>query len=244
MHVKSKLSEIDCINTCSDSIVAVCQWLFDGLLANGIRPSKLSLSRQGLHAGFVEALKPVAEAKGFSPNASRPFVFGFLGRWDPVKGIDLAVKAFELLPISIETRLHIVATGATESSLSYRLGIIESLRNDSRVKIQEELDRTAIPAFFSSIDALLVPSRWLETGPMVILEAVAARVPVIGSGIGGIQELSLIYDNIYLPESDSPSSWAACMEMLATRFNSQMSYHVSPRTMDVVEAEMSLLYAS
>ena len=38
-------------------------------------------------------------------------------------------------------------------------------------------------------DALVVPSVWLETGPLVVLEAFAAGVPVIGSRLGGIAEM-------------------------------------------------------
>src|SRR5205823_1884361 len=38
-------------------------------------------------------------------------------------------------------------------------------------------------------DCLTVPSQWLETGPMVVLEAFAAGVPVIGTNLGGIAEL-------------------------------------------------------
>ena len=38
-------------------------------------------------------------------------------------------------------------------------------------------------------DALLVPSVCLETGPLVVLEAFAAGVPVIGSRLGGIAEM-------------------------------------------------------
>lgn len=37
-------------------------------------------------------------------------------------------------------------------------------------------------------DGLLVPSQWMETGPLVVLEAFAAGVPVVGSDLGGIAE--------------------------------------------------------
>ncbi len=36
---------------------------------------------------------------------------------------------------------------------------------------------------------LVVPSRWYENAPYVVLEAMAAGVPVIASNIGGLPEL-------------------------------------------------------
>jgi glycosyltransferase involved in cell wall biosynthesis len=41
----------------------------------------------------------------------------------------------------------------------------------------------------ASIDALIVPSRWYENSPNVILEAFAAGVAVIATDLGGMAEL-------------------------------------------------------
>ncbi len=48
-----------------------------------------------------------------------------------------------------------------------------------------------VPAaeFFSQIDILVVPSIWAEPCPLVVIEAFAFGVPVVGSRIGGIAEL-------------------------------------------------------
>ena len=59
------------------------------------------------------------------------------------------------------------------------------------------------PAFLSRIDVLAVPSQWLETGPLVVLEAFAAGTPVIGSDLGGIRELvSDGRDGLLVPHDD------------------------------------------
>jgi glycosyltransferase involved in cell wall biosynthesis len=43
--------------------------------------------------------------------------------------------------------------------------------------------------FFSRIDCLVVPSEWLDPAPLVVNEARARGIPVIGARIGGIPEL-------------------------------------------------------
>ena len=41
---------------------------------------------------------------------------------------------------------------------------------------------------FNNVDAIVVPSIWVENSPLVIHEAQQARVPVIASDLGGMSE--------------------------------------------------------
>ena len=52
-----------------------------------------------------------------------------------------------------------------------------------------EFDRRATAEAYGGIDVLVVPSLWPENSPLVIHEAMMARVPVIGARIGGIVDL-------------------------------------------------------
>jgi glycosyltransferase involved in cell wall biosynthesis len=54
----------------------------------------------------------------------------------------------------------------------------------------------------------MVPSTWLETGPLVVLEAFAAGVPVLGSDLGGIAEWVIDGVNGLLFKPADPSAWA------------------------------------
>jgi glycosyltransferase involved in cell wall biosynthesis len=51
------------------------------------------------------------------------------------------------------------------------------------------IERSAMPARLASIDLLVVPSLWFENSPLVILEARAARTPLLVSDLGGMAEL-------------------------------------------------------
>ena len=79
--------------------------------------------------------------------------------------------------------------------------------------------RTAIApdeviGLMADYDLIAVPSRWLETGPLVALEAFAAGVPVLGANLGGIAEL--VRDGVdgVLVAADDPAAWAAAIERL------------------------------
>ena len=51
------------------------------------------------------------------------------------------------------------------------------------------VDEEGKRAFFSALDCLVVPSEWKDPAPLVVNEARALGVPVIGARIGGIPEL-------------------------------------------------------
>jgi glycosyltransferase involved in cell wall biosynthesis len=58
-------------------------------------------------------------------------------------------------------------------------------------------------------DAVAVPSQLMETGPLVVLEAFAAGIPVIGSRLGGIAATVRPGVDGYLVEPfDAPDAWA------------------------------------
>jgi glycosyltransferase involved in cell wall biosynthesis len=74
-----------------------------------------------------------------------------------------------------------------------------------------------IPAL-ARYDALVAPSQWLETGPLVVLEAFAARIPVIGSDLGGIAELIADgTDGLLVRPFSSPQAWAAAFRRISAQ---------------------------
>jgi glycosyltransferase involved in cell wall biosynthesis len=192
----------------ADRVVAVCQWLGDALLVNGIDPRKVVVSRQGL--GELPEL-PVRQ-----PHAG-PLRVGFLGRTDPVKGAHLLMNAVAALPAAcaIELRMHMLWSNQSAWQ-SYQASLRQLAAGDARIKLLDPLPPDQVRAFLADIDLLAVPSQWLETGPLVVLEAFAAGVPVIGSDLGGIAELvSHGVDGLLLP-FDRADQWTDTLLRLAS----------------------------
>lgn len=116
------------------------------------------------------------------------FLIGFIGRLVPEKGLDLLLEALTKLPPQF--RLVLVGAGREEAalrSLAERLGVAK------RVHWAGRIAREAVPQYQAALDALVLPSRrtpdWEEQFGMVLVEAMAAGTPVIGSATGAIPEI-------------------------------------------------------
>ena len=127
--------------------------------------------------------------------AERPrpgqFRFGFLGTLGPHKGLWVALRAAELL------REEPFAEATTGWTLKVHGG---PLRDPLlRERLHEAADHTGgrieyrgpytadrLPAILAGLDAVIIPSLWRETGPMVWMEAMTAGVPVVASRIGAL----------------------------------------------------------
>lgn len=223
----------------ADRIIAVCGWLHDALLANGVPPKQLILNRQG-------AVGPKLERLGQTDQPSDVVRFGFLGRWDPVKGVHVLVEAFKRLPKGLSVALEICGAGHGPAAQRYCHDIYQSVRGDARIQVTPPIPHQDVSIFLSKIDVLAVPSQWFETGPLVLLEAFAAGKPVIGSELGGIRELVSDGNNGLLVPHDDVSAWIAAMTRLAQDpvLLDRLRKGIGPvRTMSDVGGDMAALYA-
>ena len=119
-------------------------------------------------------------------------------------------------------------------------------QQDPRLTLRSAVSPHEVIGVMADYDLIAVPSRWLETGPLVALEAFAAGVPVLGANLGGIAEL--VRDGVdgVLVAVDDPAAWAAAIERLVEdrRAIDAMRARVEPpRTMNAVADDMATLYA-
>ena len=92
------------------------------------------------------------------------------------------------LKISLFTLLFFRNSSSWEQT-EYGRELQHQLENDHRFEVKYNLPNDQLLKVLSGFDLCVVPSLWLETGPLVVLESFAAGVPVLGSRLGGIAEL-------------------------------------------------------
>ncbi len=137
------------------------------------------------------------------------FVVGMVGRFMPQKGHRILVEAAELL-LKKNRDIHFVLVGEGELKNKIR-NLTVSKKIESKFHFFEQTDRVA--DYYATFDCLVLPSLW-EGCPFTAMEAMAMRIPVIASSVGGVSEI--IEDRIsglLTPPADA-SSLADAIEKL------------------------------
>lgn len=141
----------------------------------------------------------------------KDFTIGYLGRIVPEKGLWVLLDA--LTALNIDWQCLLVGDGPIRAEW------LKQARNrglDRRIVWMPTISHTKVPDYINTMDVLVLPSlttlRWKEQFGHVLIEAMACRVPVIGSNSGAIPEV--IGDaGIIVPEGD-PNALAQAIEQL------------------------------
>ena len=145
-----------------------------------LKPSKIVLERYGFDHSRLEGRKRRAE---------RHIVFGYIGRIVPAKGVNSLIEAFGAL--STRAKLRIWGSASFPDDMALR-NIIDSMPPDRVADVEwagPYNNREIVQTVLNNVDVIVAPSIWDENSPLVIQEALHARVPVICPDQGGMAEL-------------------------------------------------------
>ena len=152
----------------------------------------------------------------------------------------LLVEAIRRLPAELPLQLDLWGPG-WDSPYGRRLQ--RRLDGDPRIRHRGCLPPADLLPRLAGYDLGLLPSLWPETGPLTLLEAFAAGLPVAGSDLGGIAEL--IGDHgggVLLPPT--PQAWRAFLAAIARGERPLPApASVVGRTVDTLALELQPLYA-
>ena len=128
----------------------------------------------------------------------------FVGRMDPLKGIDRLLMAMTYLEKQQGLRLVVIGgddDGEAEverlQRLSHKLHIQDSVTFAGPVR-QEEL-----PSYYSAAHVCVLPS-YYESFGLVALESLACGTPVVAAGVGGIESIVRQGETGYVVEDNAP----------------------------------------
>ena len=131
----------------------------------------------------VEALwREVGAGRKLEGKLDRRLRLGFIGNLLPHKGVHVLATALRDLPVGA-----VEATFYGSGPEAY-IDVVRKLAPED-VSFRGGYDGHDLPRILAEIDVAVIPSVCEEIGPITAAEALAARVPVIGSRIGGLPEL-------------------------------------------------------
>ncbi len=155
-------------------------------------------------------LPGLAAAVGGLPRPDGPLV-GVVARLYPEKGVAVFLRAAALLAQSVADAGFVVVGDGPQR------GMLERLATDLGVAVTFLGFRPDGPALIGELDLLVIPSL-SEGTPLVLLEGVAAGVPVVATTVGGIPEqVSDGIEALLVPPGDDRALADACRRILADR---------------------------
>ena len=200
------------------------------------------------HAFFAPGDQAGARAAiGLDPDAP---VILFVGRIQPLKGPDVAIRAMHELGRP-DAQLLIVggASGSQgDGEVERAHQLVDELGLGDQVRFVEPQPHHILSTYYRAADVVIVPSR-SESFGLVALEAAACGVPVVASAVGGLQ--SLVDDGetgFLVPERD-PVLFAEAIgrilddPMLKTSMSMASSERAKRYTWGFAAARLRRLYA-
>ncbi len=194
---------------CSDVILSNSSFETDQLVSHyGADPSRIEIVPPGVdHSIFNPACK--SEARRLL-NLSEQKTLLFVGRIQPLKGVDLAISTLAELEDK-DARLILIGSSSGMEGPSEQRRItkmVKELGLTNRVLFVEPQPHEKLVNWYRAADVLLMPSR-SESFGLVALEAAACGLPVVASEVGGLQTIVENGLSGYLINDRDPWSYAA-----------------------------------
>lgn len=222
--------KIDCIHV-------QAHWVRQLMLTNHIDEKKLAFFRSGLP--FVGTQQVPRSVK----SATAPLRIIMLGRCERIKGQELLIDAVQSLDATLP--VEVTFLGSYWDNTDYGRRCLKKMEGDKRFHPPRKVAHDVVPQMLAEADLMAVPSLWPETGPLVVLEAFAAGLPVVGSNLAGIGELVQDGFNGLLFEPGNVAGFSASLRQLLQDRQQlhQLQQNIQPpRTMAETARDTMSLY--
>ena len=234
---------------CSDAILASCaveafqlRDLYDA------DPSRIEIVAPGVdHAFFAPGDRRQARrALGFPQDG--PLLL-FVGRIQPLKGLDVAVRALALLG---DARARLVVVGGPsgpqgDDEVVRVRALVDELGLAQRVQFVPPQRHELLSTYYRAADVSIIPSR-SESFGLVALEASACGTPVVASAVGGLTTLVDDGDTGFLVDGRDPADFARYTTKilddpdLAAAMGHAAARRARPYTWSIAAARLRRLY--
>jgi glycosyltransferase involved in cell wall biosynthesis len=169
----------------ADIVISATKFLADILIRHGIEPGKTRVVPYGVDIGAVGPRRAVPQR--FTP--AEPLRLGFIGSITEMKAPHVPLEALANLGEKVRAVSLDLYGKIDEGDRYCRLVREKADRCGGTVTLCGTFPHERIGEILSGVHLLVMPSIWYESTPLVLCAALAARVPVLVSRLGGMTEV-------------------------------------------------------
>lgn len=232
----------------------------DAILANARVEAEQLVEYYRADADRIEIVPPGVDHAFFSPGDQRGArralglgdhpVLVFVGRIQPLKGVDVAVRALYALDRPDAVLLVIGGASGAEGDVEVQRlhALVDELGVRDQVRFIPAQPHHALSTYYRAADVCLVPSR-AESFGLVALEAAACGTPVVAAAVGGLRTLVEHGETGFLIDSRDPIVYARHIETVlaspsyAHTLSRNATQLASGYTWSITAARLRRLYA-
>ena len=194
-------------------VITVCQAFANQLTQAGVREQRISVCHNSVVAPRTVATNEQQVLKNRLNIGPDERVLLSVGRLSREKGhadlISAASHLREFDPI-LKFKLIMVGEGPEQQHLEQAVR-----KHDLRDRVCFIGHVTDVAPFYSIADVLALPSH-SEGSPNVLLEAMAAGIPIVATSVGGVPEIAVAEENALLVSARDPQALARSLHRLLT----------------------------
>lgn len=189
----------------------------------GVDPDKVTIIPPGVdtHHFYPIPKDEAKEAIGLTP-ADRMALF--VGRIEPLKGVDTLIRAMAIVKKTCNSfrcpHYLVIIGGDPEEDpdeMSAEMGRLQNLcldlGLDDMILFLGKRSQTTLPYYYAAAEVVVMPSHYESFG-MVALEAMACGTPVIASRVGGLAHLIQDGETGYFVPAQNPHALAEKLRLL------------------------------
>ncbi|MFN0027344.1 MAG: glycosyltransferase [Acidimicrobiales bacterium] len=193
----------------------------------GADPERVEIVPPGVDHAFFAPGNRLGARSALGVDGTEPLLL-FVGRIQPLKGLDVAIEALAHLP---NARLMVVggpsgSDGAHHEAQCHQL--VAQLGLTDRVIFRPPQPHHLLSSYYRAADVCLVPSR-SESFGLVALEAAACGTPVVAAAVGGLLTLVEHGRSGLLVEGRDPLDYAAAVRSIIEdrAFAAELGHHAA-----------------